>query len=127
MFNNLKTKKMKEFLLIFRNDGMNGGINARKPTQEQIEANEKQWGDWMGGIAAKGKFVGGLRPGSEGKTVKSGNVITDGPYAEVKEILVGTAIVKADSIDGAVEFAKGCPVLMSGGNVEVRDLIPSTM
>ncbi len=118
---------MKEFMLVFRNAGMNGGVKAPQPSQAEIQANEKQWADWMGSIAAQGKFVGGTRPGPTGKTVKAGNIITDGPYAEVKEILVGTIIVKAKSMDEAVEFAKGCPVLLSGGTVEVRDVLPATM
>jgi len=111
-------------MLVFRNAGMNGGIKDFKPTKEQIQANEKQWADWIAGIAARGKLVGGTRPGSEGKTIRPGNVVTDGPYAEVKEILVGYIGVKAESMDEAVEFAKSCPVLLSGGNVEVRNVVP---
>ena len=118
---------MKEFMLVFRNAGVNGGVKTPQSSQAEIQANEKQWADWMGSIAAQGKFVGGTRPGPTGKTVKAGNIITDGPYAEVKEILLGTIIVKAKSMDEAVEFAKGCPVLLSGGTVEVRDIIPATM
>ena len=34
----------------------------------------------------------------------------------------GYSVVKADSIDAAAELAKGCPVLLTGGNVEVRVL-----
>jgi hypothetical protein len=110
---------MKEFIMVFRNAPM----GDFKPTPEQVQAVEKQWGDWFAGIAAQGKYGGGNRPGPEGKTVKPGNVVTDGPYAEVKEILMGVCIVKAESIEEAVEIAKGCPILQVGGNVELRDLI----
>jgi hypothetical protein len=110
---------MEEFILIFRGPVM-GDV---KPTQEQINAVESQWADWMGSIAARGRYVGGTRPGQEGKTVMPGNVITDGPYAEVKEILMGLITVKAESMDEALEFAKGCPILFVGGNVEVRTTI----
>ncbi len=93
---------MKEFLMVFRSAGM----GDFKPTPEQIQATEKQWADWFGTFAAK--YAGGSRPGPEGKTVSAGNVVTDGPYAEIKEILMGTTIVKADSIDEVVEIAKSC-------------------
>ena len=114
---------MEEFLMVFRSAGM----GDFKPTPEQMQASEKQWADWFGSFAAQGKYVSGSRPGFEGKTVGPGNLITDGPYAEVKEILMGTTIVKVDSIDEAVEIAKGCPILEIGGTVEVRNLIVMEM
>ena len=110
---------MKEFLLVFRAEGM----GDFKPSAEQIEASEKEWNNWFGSIAAQGKLGGGHRPGPEGKTIFPGNVITDGPYAEVKEILMGTTVVKTETFDEAVELAKGCPILKVGGTVEVRTII----
>jgi hypothetical protein len=50
-------------------------------------------------------------------------VVTNGPYAEIKEMISGYIIVKAGDIDGAAELAKGCPILNVGGNVEVRNII----
>lgn len=49
------------------------------------------------------------------------NIVTNGPFGEVRETIAGYVIVKADSVDEAVEFAKGSPVLQGDGNsVEVR-------
>jgi hypothetical protein len=110
---------MKEFLMVFRN----AVSSDFEPTPEQQEAVDKQWLDWFGGIIEQGKYAGGQRPGMEGKTISAGNIVTDGPYAEVKEIILGTAIIKADTIDEIVDIAKGCTVLLVGGTVEVRDLI----
>jgi hypothetical protein len=110
---------MKEFMMVFRN-----AVNADiKPTAEQIQAIEKQWGEWFGGIAAQGKLADCKRPAPDGKTLSAGNGITDGPYAEVKEILMGAATIKADSFEEAIEIAKGCPILQVGGTVEVRPTI----
>ncbi len=92
-------------------------------TPEQIQAGIKQWEDWIGGIAAQGKFVSTNQLGFEGKTLHAGQVITDGPYAEVKEIVGGYVIVKADSLSEGLELAEGCPILYMGGHVEVRDII----
>ena len=92
-------------------------------TAEEMEASVKQWQDWIGGIASQGKFVGTNQLGFEGKTLKPANIITDGPYAEVKEITGGYVIVKTDSLDNAMKLAEGCPILDIGENVEIRDII----
>ena len=47
--------------------------------------------------------------GSEGRTVQNG----------LSEPLRGYILVKADSLDAAIELARGCPILQSGGHVEV--------
>jgi len=107
-------------MMIFRN----AYEPAFKPSPEQMQASIKQWQDWIGGIAGQGKFIGTNRLGFEGKTLKPNNVVTDGPYAEVKEIVGGYILVKANSIDDALELAKGCPILNIGGHVEVRNIMP---
>jgi hypothetical protein len=110
---------MKEFMMIFRHTPN----PAFQPTPEQIQANIKQWQDWIGSIAAQGKFKSTNRLGFEGKTLKPNNVITDGPYAEVKEIVGGYIIVKALSLDDALTLAEGCPILQVDGHVEVRNIM----
>jgi len=78
----------------------------------------------MGSIAAQNKLANrGNRLDFEGATVRPGNVVTDGPYAEIKEILGGYIVVNTASIEEAVELAKGCPILNIGGNVEVRGIV----
>ena len=112
---------MKEFLFVFRNDYKS--IPTGSP--EELQALTKKWMDWVGGIAAQNKLVDrGNRLGSDGKVVKGNNVITDGPYMETKELIGGYTIVKANSYTEAVELAKGCPILVLGGNVEVREINP---
>lgn len=110
---------MKEFMMIFRSEKNDNP----KPSPEQMQAMIKQWQDWIGGIAAQGKFVDTNALGFEGKTVHADATITDGPYAEVKEIVGGYIIVKADDLDDAVKLSEGCPTLAMGGKVEVRDVM----
>jgi hypothetical protein len=110
---------MKEFMMIFRHTPSPG----MKFSPEQMQASIKQWQDWIGGIAAQGKFVSTNQLGFEGKTLKPNNIISDGPYAEVKEIVGGYVIVKANSIAEAMKLAEGCPILFMGGHVEVRDIM----
>lgn len=116
---------MKEFALIFRIDG-NAVACAGEVTPAQMQERMTYWTNWMGGIAARDRLSSsGHRLGiRESKTIASGNVVTDGPYTEVKEFINGYVIIKAQSVDEAVEMAKGCPILFAeGGKVEVRPLV----
>ncbi len=108
---------MNEFILIFRHED---GHKVASP--EQIQIWMKQTMDWIGGIAAQGKMVGGNGlPFEDSKVVHSNKLVTNGPFGEIKETIGGYIIVKASSADEAAEFAKGCPVLQGEGNtVEVR-------
>ena len=113
---------MKEFLLVFRKEAV---INETQPSPEQMQAIMKQWQDWIGSIAAQNKLVSpGNRLSEEGKVVKPANVITNGPYVEIKEAIGGYIIVKANSLDEAAGLSNGCPILGVGGNVEVRAIVP---
>ena len=46
--------------------------------------------------------------------------VTDGPYAEAKDLLLGFIVIHARDLDEAVEIAHGCPIVAGGGSVEVR-------
>lgn len=110
---------MKEFLLLFRQSNH----NHVPTTPEEIQADIKKWQDWMGGIAAQGKLANsGSRLAPEGKVLKAGGVITDGPFVEIRERLGGFIIIKAESLDEATTLAHGCPIIDLGGNVEIRPL-----
>lgn len=89
---------------------------------EQIQEWMNQTMDWIGGIAAQNKFVSGTGlPFDDSRVVHHNNLVTNGPFGDIKETIGGLIVVKAKSIDEAVEFAKGCPVLQADGNtVEVR-------
>ena len=110
---------MDEFILIFRHED---GMKVASPEQMQIWM--KQTMDWIGGISAQNKFSGGNGlPFDDAKVVWHNSVVTNGPFGDIKETIGGYIIVKADSVDEAVEFAKGCPVLQGDGNsVEVRKI-----
>ena len=110
---------MDEFMLIFRHED-----GAKVASPEQLQIWMKQTMDWIGGIAAQNKFSGGNGlPFDDSRVVHHNKVVTNGPFGEIKETIGGYIIVKADSVEEAVEFAKGCPVLQGEGNtVEVRKL-----
>jgi len=108
---------MDEYALIMRHED---GSKIASPEQMQIWM--KQTMDWIGGIAAQNKFVSGTGLLFDGaKVVNHNKMATDGPFGEIKETIGGFMVVRAESVDEAVEFAKGCPVLQGEGNtMEVR-------
>ena len=111
---------MKEFLLVFRADVKNN----EQPSPQQMQAMMTDWQDWMGGLAAQNKLVdAGNRLASEGRVVAHGNVVTNGPYVEIKEAIGGYTIVRAKNIDEAAGLAGDCPILAVNGNVEVREIV----
>jgi len=111
---------MKDFMMLFHSEP-NPNLN---PTPEEIQREVNAWQDWIEGISAQGKLKNpGDALGFEGKTMHADGSVTDGPYAEVKEIVGGFIIVSANSIDEATELAKGCPGLDNGGKVEIRDIM----
>lgn len=113
---------MKEFMMLFRSEEREEREFA-EATPEEMQAQIQLWQDWIGGIAAQGKFVSTNALGMEGKVVQANNVVTDGPFIEMKEMVGGYIIVKADDIDDAVRLSEGCPTLSVGGKVEVRDVM----
>ncbi len=109
---------MKEFLFLYRTDYS----AMSQASTEQAENMMKKWMDWLGSIAAQNKLTDkGNRLHDSGKIVKN-NVVTNGPFTDIKESIGGYSIIKAESYDEAIELAKDCPVLLTGGNVEVREI-----
>jgi len=110
---------MQEYALIMRHEDGN-----KIASPEQMQQWMKQTMDWIGGIAAQNKFVSGTGlPFDDARVVKSNKVVVNGPFGDVKETIGGFIIVRANSVDEAVEFAKGCPVLQGEGNtMEVRKI-----
>ncbi len=110
---------MDEYALIMRHED---GLKVASP--EQIQIWMKQTMDWIGGIAAQNKFTSGTGlPFAGAKVVHANKTVTNGPFGDIKETIGGLIIVKAESIEEAVEFARGCPVLQGEGNtVEVRKI-----
>ncbi|MBS1565260.1 MAG: transcription initiation protein [Bacteroidetes bacterium] len=112
---------MKEFLLIFRSDP--APMRDRSP--EEMQKVTKYWMDWVGAIAAQNKLVDrGNRLVPEGKVLRPNQVVTDGPFTEIKETIGGYTLIRAASMEEAMELAKGCPILNMGGNVEIRQINP---
>ncbi len=69
---------------------------------------------------------GALQPTETATTIRregDQTLITDGPYADTKEVFGGWYLVEADDLDAALEVAGRIPALRLGGSVEVRPLM----
>lgn len=113
---------MSEFTYLFR-----GGSRPESP--EAMQQIMQKWQAWMKQLGAGGQLK---NPGAPleraGKVVKGNSkTVTDGPYAETKDIVGGFIVVEAKDIDHAVELSKGCPIFEVGGMVEVRPVMKFEM
>lgn len=110
------------YLLLFRNGGPEAHAHL---TPAQREALTAQWNAWVDQLTTQGALEQGRPLGLGGRVVagSQGERVTDGPYAEAKEVVAGYVMVRAADLDGATAIAKGCPGLAIGLTVEVRPLM----
>jgi hypothetical protein len=113
---------MSEFLYLYR-----GGERGRTP--EQSQQIMQKWLAWMKDLTASGNLKDPGQPlEAEGKVVKGrGQTVTDGPFAEAKDLVGGFTLIEADSLARAAELARGCPILEVDGAVEVRPVMKMDM
>ena len=108
---------MPKYLFAYRDSA-----STPPPCPEDMQAALGLWGVWIEKFMKSGTI---LDPGDglkgEGRIVRRGGAVTDGPFVEAKEILGGYSIVQADSFDHAVSIAKECPGSRSG-TLEIREL-----
>lgn len=108
---------MPNYLCIQRSEQ---GKKREKPSPSQMEEMYAAFNSWrekfkdnivdMGGRLAAGKVVT-----TEGET--------DGPFIEVKEIVGGFMILRADTLDEAADVARQCPgVVSTNSKLEVREI-----
>jgi len=108
---------MNEYVFLYR-----GGDRPTSPEQGQQWL--QQWTAWFKSMAEKGRIVDRGQPlERSGKTVGSDKMVTDGPFAEAKDIIGGYTLIKANDLAEAAELAKGCPILQRAGKVEVRPVM----
>lgn len=112
---------MEEYLILMRLDLL---TKEAQPSPEQLQVYMKMYHEWVASISANNQFIGGKGLATEGKVIKSGHVITDGPFAEIKESLAGFIMIRANNLEEATEIANRCPILEGPGNsVEVRKVV----
>jgi hypothetical protein len=113
------------FLLLFRNAGPD--THAHLSTEERAQL-AKRWNDWYDALAAQKKVQHGRPLALNGRVVSGvrGEKITDGPYAESKEVVGGYFFLTVADLDEATAIAKQCPGLALGLTVEVRPVVDAS-
>jgi len=109
---------MSEFVFLFRTneEDRRQAMGTPERAQKAIQA----WVTWMRDLEAKGLMKSYGKPLEiAGKVVRRGSV-TDGPFAETKDIVLGFIIVEATDLADAARIAQGCPFIAGQGSVEVR-------
>jgi hypothetical protein len=111
---------MSEFLFLYR-----GGDSSGSASPEEMQQTMQKWVAWMKALGDGGdlKAIGNpLEPSGKVVKGKQKSAVTDGPYAEAKDLVGGYTLVEAGDINQAAELAWGCPIFETGGFVEVRPI-----
>lgn len=107
---------MPQFIVMLRDSGVWPGDLS----PDEMQAVIQKYGDWVRGIGGKGNK---LRDG-EGRILvrkDAGIAVTDGPYAEAKEVVGGYLVVEADSYEDVIRNCEGSPHL-DYGSIEIRQI-----
>lgn len=113
----MNTENSNEYLLLFRGDEWYNKLSG-----EQLQKVMNEFQGWFEKFNAQGIIKGAQPLLRQGKIVsgKQGRVVSDGPFAESKEAIGGYFLLAVNSLDEAVNVAKGCPGLELGMQIEVR-------
>ena len=104
-------------MLIFRG----GAVSRRDVSPSELQAHVARWYTWSDELARRGRRNVGMPLDNPGATVRGRDrVVTDGPYAESKDLVTGSMIIEAESLEDAIEVASSCPTYEFEGSVEVR-------
>jgi hypothetical protein len=98
---------MGNYLFAYRGGGM-------AASEEEQQAAMAKWGAWFGQLGEA--LVDGGAPFAGSITVGNGGGAGPAPSG-----LTGYSVVKSDSLDAAAEMARGCPILETGGTVDVYE------
>ena len=112
---------MNDYMLFYKGGDKDWMTNT---TPEAMAATMEKWGEWMGMLQEKNQLTSGGSPlDYAGKRLTADGVVTDVSLSEIKELVTGYSIVRANNIDEAIEIAKLCPIFEYPDiTVEVREV-----
>lgn len=115
-------KEMNEFVFLYR-----GGEHGRLP--ERAQQIMQKWVAWFKELTDKGHLKDMGQPLERSGKLVSGKrkTVTDGPFAEAKDVIGGYTLILAKDVNEAAELAKGCPIFEAEGQVEVRPIMKLNM
>ncbi|MBT0586939.1 YciI family protein [Alteromonas oceanisediminis] len=113
---------MNDFILLYLGGDPDWAENS---SADEMQAAMGEWEAWMNKLSEQGKLVSGGDPlHYAGKRVTADGVTTDIAASELKELVSGYSIIKAATLDEAVDIAKTCPIMNYPDIVvEVREVL----
>jgi hypothetical protein len=113
---------MSQFIYLYR-----GGEAGRSP--EKMQEMMQKWTAWLKQLTDQGYIKDIGQPLERtGKLVKGKQkTVTDGPFAEAKDVVGGYTLIEARDLEQAAELSKGCPIFEVDGAVEVRPVMKINM
>ncbi len=116
---------MSEFVYLFR--ASEAERREAMETPERAQRSMQAWLAWIRELESKGHLKNPGQPlEPAGKVVRGKTkVVTDGPYAEAKDLVLGFIIIEARDLAPAVELSTGCPIVEGGRSVEIRPVMKS--
>ena len=111
---------MSEFVYLFRST--DAERREALGTPERAQNSLQGWLAWIRELEAGGHLKHPGQPLAPSGAVIRGKpqVVSDGPYVEAKDLVLGFIVVEARDLAEAVELARGCPMLVGDGSVEIR-------
>lgn len=92
----------------------------------EMESMIARYSAWAGEMAAKGLLVSGEKLTDDGGKIlrrnKESVLVSDGPYAEAKDVIGGIFVIKADSDEQAQKLAEACAHLQGNNWIELRKI-----
>jgi len=113
----MSTQSQNGYMLIFR-----GTDWYKDLSMDEMQQVTDRWMAWFNRLKEQGTAIAGNPLEPQGRIVsgKNGRVVSDGPFAESKEMIGGYFLLKVNTLDDAVAIAQECPGLPYGIRVEVR-------
>jgi len=111
---------MSKYLYVFR-----GGHDVEASfSPEKQQSYMGEWMKWVEDLQKQSAYIAGDPLSKEGATIRgSDKLLTDGPYAEAKDLVGGYLLVELPSFDAAKEEATRCPIYQTNGSVEIRPIL----
>lgn len=115
----MSSQNQNGYLLLYRSNEWYKALS-----QEDLQVVIQQNKAWIDRLTAQGKAKPGHALERKGATVfgNNGQLVSDGPFAESKEVIGGYLLLDVETIEEAIAIAQSSPTLPYGTSIEVRPL-----
>ena len=119
---------MAKYLLLKHYRGAPAAVNdvpMDKWTPDEVEAHIRFMNDFAARLESSGEFIDGQALSPDGVWVRSDGeghpAVTDGPFAETKDLIVGWMVIDVDSYERAIELAGELSAAPGAGGAPIHE------